>query len=200
MKTTSIFVPSLLEVGTKEWHENRRNYITASECGAIMQLSPFTPAAKIFYLKLGLLQDDELQNEAVHWGRQLENLIINDWQSHTGEEKSYLKKEKQREAERIQGYYTTKEYPFLASTPDAIFSQFSLKILPDGNIERTPMSEYCPLEVKSISQWSAGQWQAGIPPFYLCQITLQMICQNLCEGCPSTLFKGSSTSWASSSP
>jgi putative phage-type endonuclease len=171
----SVFVNSELVHGSPEWKAARQAFIGASEIGSIMQLSPYTPAAKTFYVKLGLMPEEEITNEAVHWGHSLESLIAEAWQYHTGEDKSYLKKVVQRYCKPVKGYFTIKEYPFIASTPDRMFSGFKLKYDTDGNMEHIKTDLNFPLEIKSISKYSADQWESGIPIYFLAQIHGQMM-------------------------
>lgn len=177
MKLTSKFISSELQHGTPEWHQARRNSIGASEIGAIMGLSPYTPAAKIFYIKLGLLPEEEIQNSAVYWGHALEGLIAQSWACHTGEENSYLKGEKKRDIIPVQGYYTTEEHKFITATPDLMSTGFTLNYN-EGSIERVPTDKLFPVEIKSISGYSLNQWEAGVPVYYMAQIHAQMMCTN----------------------
>ncbi len=176
---TSKFIPSALVVGSPEWLKARHDYVGASDVGTVLQLNPYLSSAELFHRKLGLMQDNPINNEATFWGHSLEDIIYKAWQHHTGEYNSYVTNTNiERKGYSMAGYYTTEELPFLTATPDIMIDKhgFKINIDGDGNIIREPMDKEYPLEIKSISGFAKNQWENGIPVYYLAQIHTQMIC------------------------
>ena len=178
---TPVFIENTLKVGSPEWHKARKDYITASEIGACMGLNPYMCAAELFHRKLGLMPDgDGLENQYTYWGHQLEQVIASAWECHNGENDSYLLGVKHRKAKDVGGFYTCKELPFLAATPDKMAdkSGFKTYIDDDGNMQNEPLTQDFPLELKTISKYAKDTWESGIPVYYLCQVHAQMLVTN----------------------
>ena len=157
-----------------EWYANRMNYIGASEVGAVLGLSPYTPAAKLFLEKIGMMEQPRFANKFTYWGLALEDLIADAWKYHNGEEDDYVQNKEEgkelRGCKKVNGFYVNDKYPHLSSTPDRMIDKGAFSLL-----DRQPLGQRCPLELKTISEFEAKTWETGIPVSYLAQVHAQMI-------------------------
>ena len=159
---------------SEEWYANRLERIGASEIGAVLGLSPYTPAAKLFLEKIGMMEQGKFQNKFTFWGLALEDLIADAWKYHNGQEEDYIQNKgegkKIRDCKNVNGFYVNDKYPHLSSTPDRMIDKGMFNLL-----DRAPLTKRCPLELKTISDYEAKMWENGIPVSYLAQVHGQMI-------------------------
>lgn len=157
-----------------EWHAHRLNYINASELGAVLGLSKYSCAAKIFNEKIGVLPPWKEGNRFTHFGLRIEDIIAEAWEHYEpqGEEDNYVKNCKDgnliRKCKNIGGYIRNPKYEWLSMSLDRVINKGMPRMT--GEI----LKEEVPLELKSIQSYALNQWET-VPPSYLAQITLQMI-------------------------
>lgn len=72
----------IAEAGTPQWHEARRHYVCASECAAVLGLSPWDSALDVYLLKRGLTEPGE-SNRAMRRGNALEPFIMSEFEAET---------------------------------------------------------------------------------------------------------------------
>jgi putative phage-type endonuclease len=73
-------MPELIDVrpGTPEWHDARRQGVTATDLPAILGISPYDSAYSLYYRKRGELPELE-DNDRFRLGRDLEPIIAQRW-------------------------------------------------------------------------------------------------------------------------
>jgi len=66
-----------------EWVAGRRNYIGASDAAAAVGLSPYKTPYQLWLEKTGQVEPDDLShNEAVQWGKRLEDMLADYFEQH----------------------------------------------------------------------------------------------------------------------
>jgi putative phage-type endonuclease len=139
-----------LQVGSKEWLEERRSGIGGSDAAAVLGISRYASPMKVYLEKTGELEPFA-GNEYTEWGNILEPVIREQFQQRTGfvveENLELLRSEK---------------HPFMVAHLDGII--YCEK-------EKTPGV----LEIKNVSEWKKDEWQNGeAPAEYLVQIQHNM--------------------------
>jgi len=164
-----------VEVHSEEWHKLRLNSIGASEVGAVLGLSPFTPAAKLFSEKVGIIAPWTSGNIYTYWGLAMEQIIAEGWSYYDGTEDSYVKNSKEgnviRQCRKINGYYINEDVPQLTATPDRMINKGAFSL-----IDKSILDTNCPLEIKNINGFELKKWDTGLPVYYLAQVHAQLIC------------------------
>lgn len=93
----------------QEWHDLRKQGITGTDVGAILGVSPFSSAYKIWAVKTGQITDDVKQNQAMRLGQLLEPALLQ------------LFKEEHPEMQVYEvGTYAHEDYPFMIANPDGL--------------------------------------------------------------------------------
>ncbi|HBA49421.1 MAG TPA: endonuclease [Lachnospiraceae bacterium] len=128
-------------VSNTEWLRLRKTGIGGSDAGAICGVSPYSSAMKVFHDKTSE-EVEELDNEAVRIGHDLEDYVAQRFMEATG-----LKVRKSN------FMYRSKEHPFMIA-----------------DVDRLVVGEDAGLECKTASAYSADKWEDGnIPLHYLMQ-------------------------------
>ena len=141
---------TILQVGSKEWLEERRTGIGGSDAAAVIGISRYASPMKVYLEKTGELEPFA-GNEYTEWGNILEPVIREQFQRRTGfvvvENLELLRSEK---------------HPFMVAHLDGI-------IYSDN--EKSPGV----LEIKNVSEWKKDEWQNGeVPAEYLVQVQHNM--------------------------
>lgn len=164
----------IIRVSTKEmsradWLAYRQNGIGGSEVGVVLGLSQYKSSLELFYEKIQPTPQAE-ENEAMHWGKALEDLVADRWQYWDGDVQSMMKNfeagEIIRRCWRVNAYLINPDYPHLFASLDRIIHK--KKKSPEGV-----------LEVKTISGWTSKQWEGGIPPSYVTQLQAYLLITGL---------------------
>lgn len=134
-----------------EWLAARREGIGASDVGAILGIDDFGTPRKVYYDKLGQLDDD--QTEAAYWGSVFEEPIARDWAR------------RNRSVVARVGIVARRDDPVMRCTLDRRIIECPL---PDTRREK------CALEVKCRSAFKANRWHAGAPDDVLAQCLWQL--------------------------
>ena len=93
----------------QEWHDLRKQGITGTDVGAILGVSPFSSAYKIWAIKTGQITDEVKQNQAMRLGQLLEPALLQ------------LFKEEHPEMQVYEvGTYAHEDYPFMIANPDGL--------------------------------------------------------------------------------
>jgi predicted phage-related endonuclease len=149
-----------------EWLDFRLKGIGCSEVGSIMGVNKWSHAAHVFSQKVGETGLKIEDNMPMHMGRLMEPVVMDMWQfwdPDTGSLDSYLENsangEIVRECYKPDIYLQNNKYPWLIGGCDALFEH-------EGKVAI--------LEVKTISSYSADQYEGGIPPSYIFQIQAYM--------------------------
>jgi len=158
----SIATPSLTR---DQWLQERRSGIGASECAAILGLSPWKTPLQVYFEKTGEIPQQE-PTARMKWGLKLERLIAEDYQEQTG--------------------------AALLDKPPAILrldsAPWCLASLDYWTADRV-------VEIKTVGQYSEGEFgEPGtdeIPKHYALQVQQQMACAGRDKADLVALFLGS---------
>ena len=129
----------------EEWLRLRKNGIGGSDAGAICGLNPYSSALDVYYNKTSdSIEMDEIDNEAMRMGRDLEAYVAERFCEETG-----LK------VRRSNNMYAHKKYPFMIADIDRLI---------------IGQNKVIGLECKTASPYSSEKWKDGkIPAHYLAQ-------------------------------
>lgn len=135
------------------WLCGRMDGIGASDAAAIVNASPYKSALELFYEKHAKeIPEESGIIERFYWGHSLENNIAQRFVEETGLEIT-------NPGEFT--IYRNKDYPFIQATPDRL-------VVKDG-------IDLIPLELKTVSPYTADQWDEDIPLHYKVQLQHQML-------------------------
>jgi len=157
-------------MGRDEWLELRRQGIGSSDAPAILGISPFTSALRVYTDKLGLSPPDE-DNENLKWGRLLEPLVIQEFGNETG-------RVVRPSGDLIQSIVR----PWMLATLDGVQLHDS---------ERGPGV----LEVKTTG-YGGANWIEQVPEHVWVQIQHQLAVTNWKWGSAAALISGCRSVWA----
>jgi len=163
------------------WLNYRSSGIGASEIGTILGLNPWKSSIELFYQKLGLIPNKTEENMAMFMGNRLEGFVGDMWTYYEGSQESIIKNynegNRKRFIQEIPGYIVNDKYPHIFLSPDRI-------IIEEGKpayITQERISGLIPenmkgvLEIKTISGFASKQWDNGVPPSYIAQLTTYLI-------------------------
>lgn len=149
-----------------EWLKVRKNFIGASEAGAILGFNPFKTAYDVWVEKTSDDLPKELTGDAIEFGLKLEPIIAETFEERT--KRKVLRDNKIRISERI---------PFLSCSLDRM-------ILPLNGEGRGV------LEIKTVSSSARQYWEDKIPLNYFAQIQQQLFVTGLQYGFFAILVDG----------
>ena len=132
--------------------EERQHYIGGSDVSAIMDLNPWKSINDVFIEKV---QDNPVpfkQNEAMYWGKNLEEAIADRWLSERLKDSYNIER-----SQVLSTGHPTKDY--VRGHPDAIYK---------GWKDDKPIT--CLLEVKTTDSRNASNWTNTAPPYYFVQL------------------------------
>lgn len=150
-----------------------------------LPINPYSPSpAELFEHKVGREAPTEFANEATLWGTEDEASVLNMWRFWDGIEGGYVThrmnwrkakpkdkpKHVQREYVRAPYYLINTEYPQLFASLDAV--------IPAGQpnmITGEVLSKPAPLEAKVIGEYTAREYESGVPAQYVVQLHHQMM-------------------------
>jgi len=93
----------------QEWHELRKQGITGTDVGAILGVSPFSSAYKIWAVKTGLVTDEVKQNQSMRLGQLLEPALL----------QMFKETHPEMQVHEV-GTYAHEDYPFMIANPDGL--------------------------------------------------------------------------------
>jgi putative phage-type endonuclease len=130
----------------EDWKQQRTKGIGGSDVAAILGVSPYKTPLRVYLEKKGEIDNTE-DNEAMYWGRVLEDVVAKEFEKRTGY--------KIQEAQYIVQH---KELPCLIGNLDRL-------IVDDQNV---PIGV---LECKTASSYTSARWNDGeVPEEYLLQL------------------------------
>lgn len=154
---------STLSLTRAEWLDLRHEGIGGSDVSAVLGLNPYKASAELFYEKVLKINQTE-ENEAMFFGKQLEDKIAELWQYWEGSPESMISNYNEekiiRRSKRVNAILKHKDYNWLSANVDRL-------IIDKGNTGV--------LEIKTVSGWAADQWRDGIPPSYLTQLQTYLL-------------------------
>jgi putative phage-type endonuclease len=132
---------------TKEQLVERRKYIGASECPAVLGLSRWATPLSIWAQKTGNVDIEEKESEAIELGNELEDYVARRFAKKTG-----------KSVHRVNKTLFHKKYPFIAA-----------------NLDRKVDDESAVLECKTCSAFKSKEWEGEeIPQEYILQCHHQL--------------------------
>lgn len=113
-----------------EWLQLRRAGLGGSDASAVARLNRYASPSSVYMAKI--VGEDQIDNEAMEWGRRLEDVVADKFSEVTG-----------LELFDPRLMFRSRAWPFLQATPD--------RLTADGGL----------LEMKTTSRWLADAWQVG---------------------------------------
>ncbi len=145
-----------------QWVGQRHNGIGGSDVSSVLGLNPYKTSAELFYEKVLKINPVE-ENQAMHWGEALEDIIADRWCYWDGDPDSMIRNYNTsnpvRFCKRVNAILKNMDYPWLLANLDRAII---------GSIPGV-------LEIKTVSGWAANQWNDGIPPYYLIQLQTYLL-------------------------
>ncbi len=172
---------STLEMSKEQWLAFRANGIGGSEMGVVLGLSPYQSSTELFFKKVFGGSEFE-ENEAMHWGSALEDLIADRWQYWETDAPTMIQNYKAqriiRKCRRVNAYLINPKWPHIFCSLDREFRHavFEGTVRYDQpEVELKKVLEDAVLEIKNISGYTSKQWESGIPPSYVVQLQTYLL-------------------------
>jgi len=169
------------EQDEQAWLDFRENGIGGSEIGTIMGVNPWKSAIELFYQKSGAFQSKVDYNTPMFMGNILEPIVADlfeFWDDGGNLIHNYVSGLRQRKLYEVDGYVLNSDYPNMFFSPDRLIADKPVKRMSNlihKNIEGI-------VEIKTISNWSAKQWEGGMPPSYYLQLQTYLMGLDVEEG------------------
>ena len=142
---------STLNLDKKEWLRYRKLGIGGSDAGAICGLNPYRTAIQVYQDKISD-EIEELDNEAMRQGRDLEEYVARRFMEKAG-----------KKVRRANAMFCNESYPFMIA-----------------DVDRMVVGENAGLECKTASPYMAEKWENGkIPLSYQIQCYHYMAVMNM---------------------
>ncbi|WP_313804758.1 lambda-exonuclease family protein [Cytobacillus sp.] len=134
---------STLSMSRYEWLQERAKGIGGSDAGIILGLNKYRTAFELWLEKTGQVDPIEIDNEAIYWGNEMENVVAKEFEKRTGKK--------------------VRKTNFMYSHPKHEFIK--------ANVDRLIVGESAVLECKTASAYLAKEWEGEeIPATYLVQL------------------------------
>ena len=160
---------------TEEWFEFRKNGIGGSEAATVLGLDRYNTVMRIFHEKVGTIPHQNIDNAKMFFGRYMEDKIAELWQYYDGSDLGWIDNYKNnkiiRQCRKVNGYVVNPSYPWLFGSFDRVQNISGGINLLTGE----PLKTEAVLEIKTLSYWSAQQWEGGLPVSFLIQVHIYMI-------------------------
>ena len=172
-----------------DWLAFRYNGIGGSEIGTMMGVNPWKSAVELYYQKIGDFDPKVDYNTPMFMGNVLEPVVADlfeYWDDGDNLIHNYAAGIKQRKLYEIQGYVLNDKYPNMFFSPDRLVHTKPVKrkdTLIHKNIDHI-------VEIKTISNWSAKQWESGLPPSYYLQLQTYLMGLDVEDGYMVSLKDG----------
>lgn len=132
------------------WLKERRSLLTASDCAAVLGVSPFEGPAAVWAKKVGEFEDEDTPR--FRRGRRLEPVVAEEYAEATGR------------LVTDPGAYIVlrhRDVPWLGATLDRVTSPSDAAPAPGQ------ASGEAPLQIKTVGRWSAHEWDDNELPLYV---------------------------------
>src|SRR5690625_1924567 len=131
-----------LGMSREEWLRERKTGIGGSDAAAVLGFSPWVSPFELYIDKTSE-HVEEIDNEAIHWGNVLEDVVAEEFTRRTG-----------KKVRRRNQTFRHKEHEFMIA-----------------NIDRDVVGERALLECKTTNAFNLDAWDGEqIPPAYICQL------------------------------
>ena len=152
----------------EEWLEDRQNGVGGSDVGAVLGLNKYKSTYTLWAEKTGLLHTEEVDNESMRIGRDLEDYVAKRFMEATGHT------------------VVTSDYSFQSKVHPFMLA----------NVDRLLTDEPCGLECKTASALTRYDFENGdIPPSYYCQCMHYMAVTGLKKWYIAILVMGKGFYW-----
>lgn len=126
-----------------EWLQERTKGIGGSDAGIILGLNKYRTAFELWLEKTGQVEPVEVDNEAIYWGNQMEDVVAKEFEKRTG-----------KKVRRTNFMYSHPEHEFIKA-----------------NLDRLVVGEDAILECKTAGAFLAKEWEGEeVPDTYLVQV------------------------------
>lgn len=174
-----------------EWIQFRTQGLGASEIGTLMGVNSWKSPAELYYQKIGLIPQKDIQNMPMFMGTILEDTVANIFEFWENDEETMIANHRQgrqvRHLYNPNGYILNDMFPHLFFSPDRLVVSKDIRIRNSTiNLENVDAIT----EIKTISGWSSKQWEGGIPPSYFLQLQTYMLGLGVPKGYLVTLEDG----------
>jgi len=164
---------------SEQWHEFRCRGLGGSELAIIFGLTKYKSSARLFHEKVGTIQPHFIGNQYTLWGTVNEPMIREMWRYWDGTPEGYIgnfqNKRVMREVQSVEDYFATHEdYPWLFASIDGYIEVGGFNLATGEELSKGGI-----LEVKTMADYVANQWEAGIPPAYIVQVHVYMLIYGL---------------------
>ncbi|WP_121640634.1 YqaJ viral recombinase family protein [Virgibacillus sp. Bac330] len=133
---------STVEMSRQEWLWNRKSGLGGSDASAVLGFNPWKSMFELYIDKTSNTIE-EIDNEAIHWGNVLEDVVAEEFTRRTG-----------KKVRRRNQTFKHPEYKFMIA-----------------NIDRDVVGERALLECKTTNAFNSDAWEGEqIPPAYICQL------------------------------
>lgn len=161
-------IKHLLPKTHEEWLADRQKGIGGSDAGVVLGLNKYKSPYTLWAEKAGLLHTEEVDNESMRIGRDLEDYVAKRFMEATG-----------HEVVTSPYSFQSKEHPFMLA-----------------NVDRLLTDEPCGLECKTASALTRYDFENGdIPPSYYCQCMHYMAVTGLKKWYIAILVMGKGFYW-----
>ena len=130
-----------VDMSRQEWLKQRQSGIGGSDASAILGFNPWKSPFELYIDKTSDTVQ-EIDNEAIHWGNVLEDVVAEEFTRRTG-----------KRVRRRNQMFRHKEYDWMIA-----------------NIDRDVVGERALLECKTTNAFNADAWEDEIPWAYMCQL------------------------------
>ena len=149
---------------TKEQIEERKAYIGASDCAAVLGLSRWSTPLEVWAIKTGQVEQEDISDKLpIEVGNELEDLVCKLFEKRTG-----------KKTHRVNETQYHPNHKFIAA-----------------NLDRRIVGEDALLEAKTCSGWKAKEWEGTeVPREYLLQVQHQLAVTGKAYGYVAVLIGG----------
>lgn len=160
----------------QEWLNFRENGLGASEIGTLMGVNSWKSPAELYYQKIGVIPQKQIENMPMFMGTILEQTVADIFEFWENDEatmiKNFREEKKVRHLYEPTGYIVNPSFPHLFFSPDRLIISKDIRVRNSTiNLENVDAIA----EIKTISGWSSKQWEGGVPPSYYLQLQTYMM-------------------------
>lgn len=131
------------EMTRTEWLKARSKGIGGSDAGIILGLNKYRTKFELWLEKTGQVEPVELDNEAIYWGNEMEDVVAKEFEKRT-----------EKKVRRVNYMFSHPEHHFIKA-----------------NLDRVVVGESALLECKTASAFLAKEWEGEeVPDTYLVQV------------------------------
>lgn len=159
---------STLNMDRTEWLKERSKGIGGSDAGVILGLNKYRTAFELWLEKTGQVEPKEVDNEAIYWGNQMEDVVAKEFEKRTG-----------KKVRKSNFMYSHPDFPFMRA-----------------NVDRLVVGESAVLECKTASAYLEKEWKDDeIPATYLVQVQHYLAVTGKEKGYIAVLIGGNRFVW-----